>query len=291
MDVNIKNKLSIRTILIDGFMLMIGTFIFAVGVNCFLVPFQLSAGGISAIAVVLLEWFNIPLSVTNLVVNAILFIFGYRLLGGVSVVKTLMGILFSSLFLHVTTYLPQYNEDIIIALIAGGVLVGIGIGFTVRIQASTGGGDFAALMLNKVFPHISVANLIWIINCSTIVISGIALGNFTIICYTLICLVIYVKMADIICTNGNYAKKIYIISEKSEEIANVILKDFRRGVTALYGKGMYSNNEKLTLLCVVSPKQLPIVCKKIKSIDSKAFIIASDVISVYGEGFIENDEQ
>lgn len=186
--------------------------------------------------------------------------------------------------------MPQYNEDVIIALIAGGVLVGIGIGLTVRIQASTGGGDFAALMLNKVFPHISVANLIWIINCSAIVISGIALGNFTIICYTLICLVIYVKMADIICTNGNYAKKVYIISEKSEEIANVILTDFRRGVTALYGKGMYSNNEKLTLLCVVSPKQLPIVCKKIKSIDSKAFIIASNIISVYGEGFIENDE-
>ncbi len=281
-----KNKHKVKSILTDGFMLMLGTLLYAVGSNCFLVPFKLSAGGVNTISVVLLELFNVPLSVTYIIINSTLLVLGYRLLGGVSVLKTIVGILFSSISLQISTHLPQYNGDLIISALAGGILVGTGIGMVVRRQASTGGTDFVALMLHGIFPHISLASFIWIIDCSIISAAGIIFGDFTVVCYTLLSLIVQVKMTDLICTGGNYAKKLHIISEKNTEIANMIMNDFKRGVTALYGKGMYSDNEKMILLCVVSPKELPVVCKKIKSFDSGAFIIVSNAISVYGEGFI-----
>ena len=153
-----------KKIAVDYLYIAIGSFILAFGINYFLVPMKISTGGVSGIGTVLYYFFSIPLSVTTLVINAVLFVCGYRLLRKSAIVKTLAGILFLSLFLEITARFGEYTEDMLIASIFGGILVGAGVGLTVLRGASTGGSDFAALMIHKLVPHISIATIIMIID-------------------------------------------------------------------------------------------------------------------------------
>ncbi len=269
----------------DAVVITVGCALIAFGVNNFLVPSKLSSGGVSGIGIIFYYLFSLPLSVNNLLLNAILFVFGYRLLGKHSVVKTVAGILLLSAFLEVARYLPVYTGDLLIATVLGGVVMGVGIGLIVRRGGSTGGSDFAALILRKLFPHISVGNFILGIDCVIIVISGIVFNDIDVTCYSLIALVIATKLSDFICSSGNSAKAVYIISEKSAAISRMLLQEVERGVTGLKSKGMYSGDDKMTLLCLVSPKQLPVILKRIKTMDDRAFIVVSDAREVFGEGF------
>lgn len=279
-----KNE-KIKTILVDYLFITLGTFLLALGISVFLAPNKISAGGITSIGTVLLHLFGIKLSITNLVFNVVLFIFGYRYLGSYAVLKTIAGILFLSLFLEITSYLPIYTGDIVITTIAGGILMGAGVGFVVRQEASTGGSDFAALIINRFMPHISVASLILIIDCTIIVLAGIVFKSFTVTFYSAISLWLSSKVTDSIMTIGDNAKSIQVFSDKSEEIAQKIMVQFERGVTGVYAKGMYSNAEKLMLICVVSPKELPFLIHTVRKIDKDAFIVINDAKEVLGEGF------
>ena len=278
-------KAKYKCILTDYVFVIAGTFFLALGLNNFLVPLKLSSGGISSLATIFYHLFDIPLSVTNLICNAVLFAFGYKYLGKQSVLKTISGILFLSFFLELTLKFPTYSEDVIIATAAGGVCVGIGVGLVISRGASTGGSDFAALILNRFFPHISATDFIMIIDCTIIVAAGAVFKSVTVTAYSVISLYISIKISDYICTCGDSAKSIYILSEKSEKISSRIMKRFERGVTGIYSKGMYSENNKMMLMCVVSPKELPALVHVVRDIDKSAFIIISDVKEVLGEGF------
>ncbi len=280
-----KNKA--LKIFIEYSLIALGTFLLALGINQFAIPFKISSGGVSTIGTVLLYLFHIPLSVTNIVFNAILFLLGFRLLGKESVIKTVAGIIFLSVFYELTAFFPAYTEDIFIASVVGGVLIGLGVGLVIRQEASTGGSDFAALMLSRFFPHVSVSVLIMIIDLAIVFLSGIVFGSLTITFYSAIVLFIATKVSDAILVLGDSAKSAYIFSAKNQEIADAIMKKFNRGVTGLYSKGMYSGNDNTMLLCVVSPKELPFLAHLVRGIDKNAFIIISDVKEVLGEGFKE----
>lgn len=280
--------MKIKSVIKDYFLIVLGTFILAVGLNLFLVPCRISSGGISSIGTVLLYKLNIPMSVTNIVFNALLFILGYKYVGKSSVVKTIVGIVGLSAFLEVTKFFPVFGDDLFIATVIGGVLVGIGVGLVVRVEASTGGSDFAALILKKFFPHISVANLILVIDSLIIVFAGIMFNDYMITFYSAIAMFIASKATDTIAAMGDAAKSVYIMSAKNSEISQMIIETFERGVTGVYSKGVYSGEDNMMLLCVVSPKQLPRLIHKVKEIDKDAFIIVNDVREVLGEGFKEN---
>ncbi len=273
----------------DYSLILVGALILAVGLNIFLVPIKLSAGGIGTIGTVLLYFFNIPLSVTNLVLNLLLFIVGFKVLGRGSVIKTAFGMLFLSLFLELTSYIPTPELDIIVATISGGVLVGFGVGLVIRVGGSSGGSDFLGLMIRKRLPHISVATNILIIDLIIISIAGICFGDFIISFYSALCMFISSMVSDRVIDVGKASKSIYITSKKNEEIKELILCEFERGVTEIYTQGGYSRTQRLMLLCVVSPKEAPRLAKKVKEIDPSAFIIISDARLVLGEGFVLGD--
>lgn len=275
----------IRKIITEYFYIMIGAFIVAFAINCFLLPMKISTGGVSGVGMVMYYFFNIHLSVTTLVINAVLFIIGYRMLKKSAVVKTVFGIVFLSLFLEVTENLGSYSDDMLIASIFGGILAGVGVGLTVRNDASTGGSDFAALMLHKLMPHVSVATFILIIDSIVIAASGFAFQNYTITFYSFISLYIASKVTDFIMVRGDWAKSVYIISKKHEEIANEIMHNMERGVTGIYSKGFYNNEEKMMLMCIVKSREIPKLLEKVKRLDKNAFTIISEVREVHGEGF------
>ena len=263
----------------------LGAFMLAVAVNCFLVPVKISTGGISGIGTVLYYFFNIPIFVTTLVANAVLFLAGFRVLEKKALVKTVYGILSLSAFLALTEYLPKYTDDIFIASVFGGVIAGFGVGLTISRGASTGGSDFAALMLNKMLPHISVTAFIIAIDMVIIVISGILFENYTLTFYSALCLYIGNKVTDSVLVRGGFAKKVLIISEKSADIASAVQSRMHRGVTGLYTRGMYAKTDGITLMCVVRAKEIPSLMAIVSGIDDRAFTVVSDVRNVLGEGF------
>ena len=183
---------------IDYLYIAVGSFVLAFAINFFLVPFKISTGGVSGVGTVLYYLMNIPLSVTTLVINAVLFFFGYKTLRKSGIAKTVAGIVLLSLFLEFTENFGYYREDMLIAAVFGGILVGVGVGLVVLKDASTGGSDFAALILHKAIPHISVATFILLIDTLVIVASGIVFKDYTIMFYSVISLYISSKVTDFI---------------------------------------------------------------------------------------------
>lgn len=275
----------VKKLAVEYLCIAVGSFILAFAINYFLVPMKISTGGISGIGTVLYYFFDIPLSLTTLVINVVLFVFGYRTLKRSQMAKTIAGIIFLSLFLEVTSAFGGYGEDILIAALFGGLLVGVGVGLTVLKGASTGGSDFAALMLNRIMPHISVATFIMIIDGIVIAISAFAFENYTIMFYSVISLYIAGKVTDFIMVRGDWAKSVYIISEKHDCIAREIIEGMDRGVTGIYGKGVYNDRDRMILMCIVRSREIPKLIDAVKKHDSRAFTIISEVREVHGEGF------
>ena len=271
--------------IMDFIFLIIGCFILSLGINMFLTPNKISSGGISSIGTILLHIFNVKMSITNIAFNVVLFALGFKYLGKYAIIKTAIGILALTGFLELTSYFPAFTDDMMLATVAGGVLVGVGVGFVVRKDASTGGSDFAALIIKHFIPHLSLATIILILDCLVIIASGIVFKSLTVTIFSIIAMYISSKVTDFIVTLGNNAKSVQIFSEKHEEISKFVIEKYERGVTGFHCQGMYSKNEKLMLMCIVSPKELPRLINAIRKIDSSAFIIINDAREVLGEGF------
>ena len=275
--------------------ILLGSFVLAFGISLFLVPCKISTGGVSSIGTVLYHLFKVPMSVSTLVINLILFALGFKFLPKSSIIKTLFGIAGFSLSFEGTERLaPILNSwmggaanDVWVAAIFGGVLVGIGVGLVVSKEASTGGSDFAALMLNKVIPHMSVASFIMIIDTAIIVIASIALGDFALTFYSIVSLYISNMVTDFLLVRGDAAKKIYTISDKNAEIASEIMEKLERGVTSIHSHGCYSGEEKEMLMCIVRTKEVPRVLNIIREKDPSAFTVVSEAKEVRGLGFKE----
>lgn len=266
----------------------VGAFLVAVGVNMFLVPLSISTGGVSGIGTVLYHTVKLPLWVTTIAVNAVLFVFGYKTLERSSLVKTAFGIGFLTFFLAVTQNISAFTDDIIISSVFGGAIAGFGVGLTVKKGASTGGSDFAATMLHKLIPHISVANFILLIDLAVIIASGIVFRDYMLMFYSVIALFIASKVTDYVLVSGNFAKCLYIISEKHDEISEYIIEDVNRGVTGINIKGLYTKKESMMLMCIVTGKEVPAIIGKVKKIDKNAFTVIGDIREVHGEGFIRS---
>lgn len=275
----------IKKVAKEQILIALGTLIFALGVNIFLAPNKISGGGTLAISTVLLHLFGVHMSVTNLVINAILYILGYKFLGKYIVFKNLTGTLYVSFFLEITRNVEIYSSDLFIATIMGGILIGIGVGTTIKAEGSTGGTDFAGLIIRKFLPHIPVAYTILFLDITGVVLSAIIFKSFTVAFYSGLALFIGAKITDYIIAFGDNAKAVNIFSDKIDEVYEYVKERFDRTATAVYCKGMYSGEEKMMLYCIVSPKELPIIVSSIKRIDNRAFVVVSEVKEVLGEGF------
>ena len=274
-----------KNVLFDILGLVIGSFVLSAAINVFLVPNEIAAGGVSGIATVLYLVFEVPLSATVLVANALLFVGGFAVLGKWELVKSLLGIVFLSAFLEFTKMFPAYTEDLLMAAVFGGVLCGVGIGITVSRGASTGGSDMLALMVCRKAKHLSVAGVILVADVAVILLSGFAFSSITIMLYASTTVYIAAKVTDFVAVYGQTAKQIQIISDKAEEISAKIMQIVERGTTGYYTKGMYTGTDRMTLHCVVNKREVYRVVNIVKEIDGNAFVTIGDVREVIGEGF------
>lgn len=280
-----KNKFFSYTF--ELMILSLGCFIMSVGLNMFLEPYTIASGGLTGLAIVLKSLFNTPLWLINLVFNIPLFIFGVKILGKSDAIKTLIGILLLTFFLGLTQPLTTtFNtDDILLSAIAGGIVLGISLGMLFRIDASTGGTELACLILNKVFPSISISVFMFIIDGIVILLAGIVSKNIETTLYATISLYISVKISDAIVEGFDFSKSFIIVTDKPNIIGNSIMDNLGRGITFLEGRGGYSNDKKDVLLVVVSRREEVILKKLVNEIDPMAFIIINNAHEVLGEGF------
>lgn len=279
-----------KKVIYDYFIGVIATIALAVSINVFLLPAKISSGGIATIGTVLYYFFGVPLSVTNIALNALIFVMGFRFLGKTSVMRSVFGVAAFTISLEVTKIIPTYTGDILIAIASGGILMGIALGLVIRAGASTGGSDFLGVIINNISPHLSVSKIIFVLDAVVIFLSGVAFKSFEVAVYSLITLYVSAVINNAVLSFGNLTKNILVISDNATEISKAIMNVFERGTTGIYCKGMYSDKDKLMIMCAASPREVPKIISCIQRTDKKAFVIISDATEVIGEGFKKNPD-
>lgn len=266
---------------------IIGSFIMAAAVSLFLLPNELSSGGFSGIATVTYYLFNIPMGITILALNIPLFLLSTLKIGKEFLGKSIIGTVSLSIFIDILDKFEPLTQDKILACVYGGILTGIGTALILRANSSTGGSDLASIMIKEYKPMFRTGNLITIIDFIIIFLNVIFLEKIEIGLYSAIAIYLMGKVIDILFEGIYFTKLLFIISDKNEEISKFIENEVKRGVTGIYGKGMYTNKEKLILMCAIGRNNLAEIKTKIKQIDPKAFLIITNSREVLGVGFKE----
>lgn len=265
-----------------------GTFIMSLGTVLFLLPNKLSSGGFSGIGTILYYFFGINLGTSTIILNIPILFISYFKLGKLYVLKSIISIVTLSYFYDLFLKIPINIQDSFLACIYGGIIIGIGLAIVFKMDASTGGSDLLASLLKSKIKRFSTSEILLFIDASIISLNILFFKKIEIGLYSFITIYIVGKMVDLFFEGINFCKKIYIISEDTEKISKRIINEMGKGITGIYGKGMYKHTESLILLCVVKKRELPKLMKIVKEIDENAFLIISDAREVYGLGFKES---
>lgn len=266
---------------------VVGAAIMAIGVSSFLLPNQLSSGGISGIATITYYLLKIPMGTMIIILNVPLFIFAGYKIGKEYFIKSVIGTISLSFFIDILDKYPPITTDRFLGCIYGGVLIGIGTAIILKVESSTGGTELVARLIKTYNPHISMSKYLTIIDVVIIGLNVIFFEHIEIGLYSAIAIYLYGKMIDIIFEGIYFTKLLFVISDKNEEISEKIKNEVKRGVTGLYGKGMYSHKDKLVLVCAASRGDVYKIKDLARRIDQKCFIVVANAREVLGKGFKE----
>lgn len=278
----------------DFFMIMFGTALFSFGIEIFAKPIGLVTGGVTGLSIIISKVFsiafdfNVSLSLLNILMNIPIFIFSFFVNGFEFVKKSVVGILLISFWLFVFQNFAitvDIGNDIFAAAILTGVFDGIGLGLVLRTGASSGGTDMLANLVYKLIPKFSISITIFIID-AIIILSGFFVFGLINTVYAIIVIFISSKLINSILGGLRFAKAIFILSQKTNEISDRIFEDLNRGNTEITCRGMYTKKEGRMLFVVVYPKELVKLKNIIGEVDPNAFITICSAQEVLGKGFL-----
>ncbi len=264
---------------------VLGCVLTAAGLNFFLIPGRIAAGGVSGIATIVENLLGIKAAITVLILNIPILVSAWIFKGKNTFFKAMVGSVLLSIFLEVLSFVPFRVYDLLLCAIGGGVLTGIGMGLVFKSEFSTGGTDILALLLQLKYPYLPIGTLLMFADGAVIVTSGIIFHSVEICIYACIALFLAVKLIDFIVVGADFAKAVMIISPKTEEISKDVISLLDRGVTGLQSRGMYGGKQGTMLLCVIRKNQIVKLKSIVEKHDKNAFLIVSDVTEVIGEGF------
>ncbi len=271
--------------------ILAGTFLMALGINLAFDPMGLVCGGVTGLSIVVkhLTGFlwegGLPVWLSNLLFNGPLFAAAFAKKGTKYIAKTLFATVMLSVWIYILPISCIFDEYIL-ATLFGGVMTGAGIGLVFARMATTGGTDLLSALIHDKLKHITIPQLLAVIDGTVVVLGAVVFGlenAMYAICVVYLCS----KISDGMLEGLKFAKMAHIISDKAEEIAEVVLRDVDRGATGVKVQGMYSKEEKKMLICVVTKKEIVELIDIVHKIDPLAFVIVNDVHEVRGEGFIE----
>ena len=277
-----------RPLWIDAILMVVGTGLMALAIQCIYDPGGLVTGGFTGVAIIAkyVTKGAVPLWLTNLVLNVPLFLLAALIKGKKFVARTAVATVLLSAWLYVIPLWNLAEGDYVLSAIFGGVICGVGMGMVLLARATTGGTDMLAALIQHKLRHYTIMQIICVID-GIIVAVGIYSFGVKAALYAIVAIYVTSKVSDTLMEGMKYSKAVFIVSDRYKEISDAIMTQMDRGVTGLDAVGMYSGDEKCMLYCVVSKKEIVVLKEIILKIDNNAFVIVTDAREVVGEGFLE----
>jgi len=283
--------------LLEYFLIILGAFIMSVGFVYFITPYKFVPGGVYGIAIVV-HWMTkglfaiapdgIPVGLMGLAMDIPLTILGTKILGPKFGIKTVVGFVAVSQFIMLLSYFqgdnPLVENDPLLSGLFGAVLIGVGIGIMFRSKATSGGSDIIAMILAK-YTHLPVGQLLIYVDSVIVLLGLVVFKDWKIPLYSWLIIFITGKVIDTVIQGISYEKTLFIISDKHEDIRDVIIKELDRGGTYIQGKGMFMGSEKNIIFTVVNRKELALLKDYVHKVDPHAFLTVLDANEILGEGF------
>lgn len=264
----------------------LGLFINALGWTAFLIPAEITGGGITGVATLIFYATEFPVGVSYLIVNVILIGASIKVLGKGFGIKTIFATITLTLFLSVLQGIikePIVSENFMSTVI-GGILVGAGVGIVFSQGGSTGGTDIIAMMINK-YRNISPGKVILYADVLIISSSFLIFQSIEKIVYGYVTMAVTAYVIDMVLTGAKRTVQMFIFSKEHEKIAERVAKEMSRGITLLDGQGWFTKKQSKVLLVLVKKQESYNILRIIKEIDPDAFISVNNVMGVYGLGF------
>ena len=271
-------------------MLTIAGIVNATGVTLFLTPVSLYDGGISGTSFLLSQIAGVPLSVFLIALNLPFFIFGFKKMGVRFVVYSLYAIGVYSLFSYLYQYVfginfefgsPLVGREMILCAVFGGIVSGIGSGLTIRSGGAIDGIEVAAVVFAKKI-GLTVGTFVMIYNAIVYIVAGALIHNWVLSLYSIVSYAVGLKAVDFVVDGLDRAKSAFIITDKCQDVADALSKEFRRGITVMKAKGHYSQTDKTVIYCVVNRFEVGKLKAIVGAIDTRAFVAISDVSDSLG---------
>ncbi|HEY5560494.1 MAG TPA: YitT family protein [Clostridiaceae bacterium] len=270
----------------DIIFIMLGSFLGSIGINMFLIHAKLLSGGVTGLALILQYVFNFQAGYVILILNIPLFILSSMKLHKRFTIYSLVGMLTFSISLiltHPISNILNINDKLLYC-IYGGAINGLGFGLVFAHSGSTGGLDIISMLIRRKYTNFNIGKISFSINLVIVTICAFIFGLPNAL-YTLIAMFVTSFVLDNVVKGLNQSKSVIIITEKEEEVANIIMKRLHRGVTCLYGEGGFTKEKKTIIYCILPLAQLPELKEIIMHVDDKAFLSISDASEVQGKGF------
>ncbi|MGI6725211.1 MAG: YitT family protein [Christensenellales bacterium] len=264
-------------------LILTGCLISAAAYPLFLEPNHIAPGGLTGLTTILNYYFGLPIGLTSLALNIPLMILGWRMIGAKFILRTIIATVLFSVSIDLMDVKPL-AEDPMLAALGGGVLIGIGLALIMRGNATTGGTDLLARIVNYHVPAITVGFFLLIFDLAVIVLAWIFLSVQHAM-YAVVCVFISSKVLDQVLTGFGTDKACYIISSQYEVIEQRIMTELNRGVTRFNAVGAYSGKPGKMLLCVVGRFEAVKVKTIVHESDEHAFMFITDTHETLGEGF------
>jgi len=271
----------------DVVVIMVGSAITALAYVLFLIPHHIVPGGVSGVAMLLHYVVKTPVGLVAIALNVPIFIWGMRELGRMFGVKSVVGVVLSSLLIDFFTYvvkLHSVTNSRILAAVYGGIVLGVGLGVVFRGNGSTGGTDIVGQILSR-HSNFSTGVAILVIDFVVISLAGLTTHSVESALYGYGALFLSTRVIDFVLEGWSYARALLIFTDKPDVVVGAITGDLGRGATRLHGQGGFTGTERDVIYCVVTKREVQLIKRYIQGIDPKAFVVITDVFEVLGEGF------
>ena len=268
------------------FYTVVGSAIFALGFSLFLLPNEMSSGGVSGFALVLRELLGFgSVGGISILINLPLFIVGGLKIGRRFFWGSLLGMFLSSVLIDLFSLIPVPASEPLLACLYGGVLSGVGLGMVFLAGTSTGGSDILVRLLKLRYRNVPIGQISMCIDAVVVILTGLVFRDMSKALYTGVAAFIVGKVIDAVIYNFDYSKVVLVISDQYEKIAEAIGRELDRGATFLNGEGSYTGKPTKVVLAAVKKQQIAELKELVMNIDPKAFLIVQEAHQVLGDGF------
>ncbi|PID14738.1 hypothetical protein CSV63_11640 [Sporosarcina sp. P34] len=272
--------------LVDYAALLLGSFIFALGINYFAIPNMLSEGGVIGITIITYYLFEWSPGLVSFIINLALVAIGYKFFSKRTIIYTVITIIFSSVFLELTkNWGEQLGSDTLLAALFAGLFVGGGLGMIFRVGGTSGGATTVARMLQQWLGW-SVGKAMLVIDISVILLSAFVIGKEKAM-FTLVAVYVGAKVIDKIVDGADDRKAVMIISKHQEDIRQELLTTLGRGVTILDGRGGYTLERQAILYIIINQTEIVQLRRILEKVDEDAYVTINNVQEVFKRGFKE----